>query len=74
MDTERRFNWSTVLAYVVIVLIRYYLFGQYQLPCGMYPITKDSSSPPLNDKLIYSSFLKSVNINSMNHSLSGREN
>jgi len=54
------FNWSRFLAYVVIVLIRYYLFGQYQLQCGMYPITNDSSCPPLNDKLIDSSFLKSA--------------
>jgi phage-related holin len=36
-ETENKFHWNSFLAYVVLVLIRYYLFGQYDLPSEVYP-------------------------------------
>jgi hypothetical protein len=60
METKSKFHWNRVLAYVVLVFIRYYLFGQIWTPIWSVPKSNNSSSPPFNDKLIYSYFLETA--------------
>jgi hypothetical protein len=59
METQNKFHWNSFLAYVVLVLIRNDLFGQYELTSEVYAKATIVASPP-NDKLIYSYFLLSV--------------